>query len=139
MILLKNFQLKNACFNDGPEYQPDGNKIWFNSTRTGLMQIWKMERDGKNQAQVTFEEQNNWFAHISPDGQKVVNLAYTKDGLDANEHLPNMNVSLWLMNIDGKERSKIMDLFGGQGSINVNSWSPDSKKFAFVSYELHHK
>lgn len=130
---------KNACFNDGPEYQPDGNKIWFNSTRTGLMQIWKMERDGKNQTQVTFEEQNNWFAHISPDGQKVVNLAYTKDGLDANEHLPNMNVSLWLMNIDGKERSKIMDLFGGQGSINVNSWAPDSKKFAFVSYELHHK
>lgn len=130
---------KNAMFNDGPEYQPDGSHIWFNSTRSGLMQIWRMERDGKNQTQITFENQNNWFAHISPDGKKVVNLAYSKDGLDANEHLPNMNVSLWMMNIDGKERKKIIDLFGGQGSINVNSWAPDSKKFAFVSYELNHK
>lgn len=103
------------------------------------MQIWQMNRDGSNQQQMTFEEQNNWFGHVSPNGQKVVNLAYSKNGLDANEHLPNMNVSLWLMDNDGKNRKKIIDFFGGQGSINVNSWSPDSKQFAFVSYELNHK
>lgn len=130
---------KNCGFNDGPEYDPDGKHIWFNSTRTGLMQIWRMMRNGSDQQQMTFEEQNNWFGHVSPDGKKVVNLAYSKDGLDAHEHLPNMNVSLWMMDYDGKNRKKILDFFGGQGSINVNSWSPDSKQFAFVSYELKHK
>ena len=129
----------NAVFNDGPEYAPDGTKIWFNSTRTGLMQIWRMNTDGSDQTQMTFEEQNNWFAHVSPDGKKVVNLAYSKDGLAANEHLPNMDVELWMMDADGGNRERILRFFGGQGSINVNSWAPDSKKFAFVMYELHHK
>ena len=125
--------------NDGPEYQMDGEKIWFISTRSGLMQVYRMNPDGSDQEQMTFERQNNWFGHISPDGKQVVNIAYSEKGLDATEHLPNMNVSLWLMNSDGSNRRKIIDLFGGQGSINVNSWSPDSKKFAFVSYELIHK
>ncbi|MCM1135797.1 MAG: TIM barrel protein [Clostridium sp.] len=129
----------HAAFNDGPEYDPDNAHIWFNSTRSGLMQIWKMERDGSNQTQMTFEEQNNWFAHVSPDGKKVINLAYSKLGLDANEHLPNMNVSLWLMNPDGTGRKKLLDFFGGQGSVNVNSWAPDNRRFAFVTYELEHK
>lgn len=129
----------HAAFNDGPEYDPDGKHIWFNSTRTGLMQIWKMDRDGENQTQMTFEEQNNWFAHVSPDGERVINLAYSKDGLDANEHLPNMQVSLWAMKPDGTQRRKLFDFFGGQGSVNVNSWAPDSKRFAFVSYELKHR
>lgn len=130
---------RNAAFNDGPEYDPDGKHIWFNSTRTGLMQIWRMERDGSGQTQMTFEKQNNWFAHVSPDGKNVVNLSYSHAGLDANEHLPNMQVSLWLMNPDGTKRRKILDFFGGQGSINVNSWAPDSRRFAFVMYELEHR
>lgn len=126
-------------FNDGPEYSMDGKSIWFISTRTGLMQVWKMDRDGSNQKQMTFEEQNNWFGHISPDGKYVVNIAYHKGALDPGEHLSNMNVSLWLMKADGSERHKILDFFGGQGSINVNSWNPESTQFAFVMYELEHK
>ncbi len=126
-------------FNDGPEYSMDGKNIWFISTRTGLMQVWKMDRDGSNQTQMTFEDQNNWFGHISPDGKYVVNIAYHKGALDPGEHLSNMNVSLWLMKADGSERHKILDFFGGQGSINVNSWDPGSTKFAFVMYELEHK
>lgn len=125
--------------NDGPEYQMDGKKIWFISNRNGLMQVYRMNRDGTNQEQMTFEQQNNWFGHISPDGSQVVNIAYSKNGLESTEHLPNMEVSLWLMNSDGSDRRKILNFFGGQGTINVNSWSPDSKKFAFVSYELIHK
>lgn len=130
---------KKAGFNDGPEYSPDGKYIWFNSTRTGLMQIWRMGRDGSEQTQMTFEEQNNWFGHISPDGGKVINLSYGKDALDANEHLPNMDVELWIMDADGQNRKKILKFFGGQGSINVNSWSKDSRHVAFVMYELIHK
>lgn len=130
---------ENAGFNDGPEYDPDGKHIWFNSTRTGLMQIWRMERDGSHQTQMTFEDRNNWFAHVSPDGRKVINLSYSRDGLDAQEHLPNMQAELWLMNADGSGRRRLLEFFGGQGSINVNSWCADSVHAAFVMYELIHK
>lgn len=130
---------RNAGFNDGPEYSPDGKHIWFISTRTGLMQCWRMDRDGGNQTQMTFSARNNWFPHISPDGKKVVYLSYSRNGLDPNEHLPNMHVQLRLMNSDGSGDREILSFFGGQGSINVNSWHPDSRKFAFVKYELCHK
>ncbi len=130
---------ENAGFNDGPEYSPDGEHILFISTRTGLMQNWRMRRDGSEQTQLTFTEKNNWFGHYSPDGNKIVYLSYSKDGLDPNEHLPNMDVSLSLMDADGGNDHVILEFFGGQGSINVNSWNPDSRRFAFVKYELKHK
>ena len=123
-------------FNDGPEYSPDGKHIWFISTRTGLMQIWRMNTDGSEQTQMTFNEMNNWFGHVSPDGKKVVYLAYHKGHLSPNEHLPNMQVELWMMDYDGSNQHRICSFFGGQGSINVNSWAADSKRFAFVSYEM---
>ena len=126
-------------FNDGPEYSPDGKHIWFISTRTGLMQVWRMNRDGSEQTQMTFTERNNWFGHVSPDGQKVVYLSYGRDDLEAKEHLPNMRVELRLMNADGSGDHRLLTFFGGQGSINVNSWAADSRHIAFVSYELLHK
>lgn len=126
-------------FNDGPEFSPDGAHIWFNSTRTGTMQLWRMNRDGSEPTQMTFGEDNNWFGHVSPDGTKVVCLTYRKNELDPDEHLPNMNVKLQLMNYDGSDFHTLLEFFGGQGSINVNSWSPDSKEIAFVKYELKHK
>ena len=132
-------RLTQGGFNDGPEYSPDGRHIWFNSTRTGLMQIWRMDRDGWNQTQVTKHERNNWFGHVSPDGKRVVYLSYGRDDLEAGEHLPNMRVELWMMNADGTEDHKLLSFFGGQGSINVNSWAKDSRRIAFVSYELLHK
>lgn len=122
-------------FNDGPEYSPDGSCIWYNSTRSGLMQIWRMKRDGSEQTQLTRNERNNWFGHVSPDGKKVVYLSYAKDQLEPQEHLPNMPVELWMMNSDGKGQHRILSFFGGQGSLNVNSWASDSRHFAFVSYE----
>ena len=130
---------KDAGFNDGPEYSPDGKHIWFISTRSGLMQCWRMNRDGSEQTQMTFHSRNNWFPHVSPDGKKVVYLSYSEQGLDPSEHLPNMQVQLRLMNADGSDDRKLLDLFGGQGSINVNSWHPDSRHFAFVRYALTHK
>ena len=126
-------------FNDGPEYSPDGKHIWFISTRTGLMQVWRMNRDGSGQTQMTFTGRNNWFGHVSPDGEKVVYLSYGRDDLEAGEHLPNMRVELRLMNADGSDDHRLLTFFGGQGSINVNSWAADSRHIAFVSYELLHK
>ena len=132
-------RLTGGGFNDGPEYAPDGEHIWFNSTRSGLMQIWRMKRDGSEQTQMTSNERNNWFSHVSPDGEKVVYLSYGKDDLEADEHLPNMRVELWMMNTDGSDKRRLLSFFGGQGSINVNSWAADSRHIAFVSYEILHK
>ena len=125
-------------YNDGSEYAPDGRAIWFNSTRSGLMQVWRMGPDGENPEQMTFSERNNWFPHVSPDGRKVVYLSFAKGELDPMEHLPNMQVQLRIMNADGTGDRTLLSFFGGQGSINVNSWAPDSRRAAVVIYELQH-
>ena len=116
---------------DGPEYSPDGAYIYFNSERTGEMQIWRMKPDGSAQEQVTFDDSNNWFPHISPDGQTMVFLAYEKG---VTGHPPGKDVELRLMTLKDKKVRVLAKLFGGQGTINVPSWSPDGLKLAFVSY-----
>jgi TolB protein len=118
---------------DGPEYSPDGASIYFNSERTGSMQIWRMNPDGSAQEQVLTDDSNDWFPHISPDGKWMVFLAYDKT---VTGHPPNQDVELRLMSLVDKKIHLLAKLFGGQGTINVPSWSPDSKKLAFVSYEL---
>ncbi|MDD4849740.1 MAG: hypothetical protein PHO10_03460 [Gemmiger sp.] len=129
-------RLTNAPgLNDGPEYSPDGKKIWFNSVRTGLMQAYVMNADGSAQTQMTFDEDmNTWFPHISPDNTKVVYIAYHKGDLEPGQHLPDLNVEIRMIPAAGGTPKTLVKLFGGQGSMNVNSWSPDSKQFAFVSY-----
>jgi len=118
---------------DGPEYSPDGKYIYFNSERSGTMQIWRMRPDGAEQEQITVDQFNNWFPHISPDGRWMVYLTYEKE---VSGHPENKNVMLRLMSLEDKKTTVLAKLFGGQGTINVPSWSPDSKKVAFVSYEL---
>lgn len=118
---------------DGPEYSPDGKYIYFNSERTGHMQIWRMKPDGGDQEQVFSDEFNNWFPHISPDGQWMVFLTYSAD---VSGHPENKDVTLRLMSMADKKITVLARLFGGQGTINVPSWSPDSKQVAFVSYML---
>jgi TolB protein len=118
---------------DGPEYSPDGKYIYFNSERTGRMQIWRMRADGSDQEQVFSDDLNNWFPHISPDGQWMVFLTYAAD---VTGHPPNKDVMLRLMSLSDKKITVLAKLFGGQGTINVPSWSPDSKRLAFVSYML---
>lgn len=118
---------------DGPEYSPDGKYIYFNSERTGRMQLWRMRPDGSEQEQVTSDELNNWFPHISPNGQWMVFLSYEQD---VKGHPPNKDVMLRIMSLSDKKISVLAKLFGGQGTINVPSWSPDSRRLAFVSYQL---
>lgn len=121
---------------DGPEYSPDGAYIWFNSVRTGLMQIWRMKRDGSEQMQMTFGESNSWFPHVSPDGEKVAYLTYRKGDVAPGDHPANKQVEIRLMSSGGGEYRTLVQLFGGQGTLNVNSWNFDSTQLAFVSYEL---
>ncbi len=117
---------------DGAEYTPDGEWIYFNSVRTGVMKIFRMRPDGSGVEQITSNaEYGDWFPHPSPDGKWIVFLSYDAS---VEGHPPNKEVVLRLMPMDGGEPEVVVELFGGQGTINVPSWSPDSKKFAFVSY-----
>ena len=117
---------------DGPEYTPDGKHIYFCSTRSGSMQIWRMNPDGSGQEQVTSDEYNNWFPHISPDGKWIVFLSFNKD-VSPDDHPFYKRVYLRLMPFAGGPARIIAYVYGGQGTINVPSWSPDSKRIAFVS------
>src|ERR1041385_1919105 len=121
-----------VSLDDGPEYTPDGKWIWFNSVRTGTMKIWKMKPDGSNQEQITFDEYNDWFPHFSPDGKWVVYIAFPKD-IDPSSHPFYKKTYLRLMPTSGGIPKTIAYIYGGQGTINVPSWSPDGKYIAFVS------
>src|SRR5713226_7541462 len=118
---------------DGPEYSPDGKYIYFISERTGHMQIWRMRADGSEQEQVTFGEENDWFPHLSPDGQQMVFVTFDAS---VKGHPENKDVMLRMMTLKDKKITVLAKLFGGQGTMNVPSWSPDGKQFAFVSYQL---
>jgi TolB protein len=120
---------------DGPEYSPDGKYIYFNSERTGTMEIWRMKTDGTEQEQITTDEYNDWFAHPSPDGKWIAYISFGPD-IPSDSHPADKDVMLRLMNLETKEVQVMAKLFGGQGTINVPSWSPDSKRLAFVSYRL---
>lgn len=119
---------------DGPDYSPDGKFIFFNSVRTGQMKIWRMKADGSEQVQITYDDNyNDWFSHPSPNGKWLVFLSYEKS---VQGHPPNKNVVLRIMPMSGGEPRVLAYLFGGQGTINVPSWSPDSKWVSFVSYRF---
>jgi len=117
---------------DGPEYSPDGQWIYFNSTRNGLMQIWRMKPDGTEPEQLTSDEYNNWFPHISPDGKWIVMISYGRE-ISPEDHPYYKHCYLRLMPISNGAPRIIAYVYGGQGTINVPSWSPDSTKIAFVS------
>ncbi|CAN5769379.1 SMP-30/gluconolactonase/LRE family protein [soil metagenome] len=118
---------------DGSEYTPDGKHIYFNSNRSGNMQIWRMKADGSQQEPVTDEEFHDWFPHVSPDGKWIVFLSFLKEEVESGDHPFYKHVYLRLMPITGGTPKVIAYVYGGQGTINTPSWSPDSKKVAFVS------
>lgn len=123
---------------DGPEYSPDGKYIYFNSFRTGHMQLWRMRANGSKPEQLTFDEYSNWFPHPSPDGKYIAFISYTED--QQQGHPFGKQVKLRLMDLETREiRDLTPEFYGGQGTINVPSWSPDSKRIAFVSYSIRSK
>ncbi|MBK8446037.1 MAG: PD40 domain-containing protein [Micropruina sp.] len=118
---------------DGCEYGPDGEWIYFNSERAatapGHAQLFRMRRDGSDVRQLTFDERVNWFPHPSPDGERVVYLSFPPG---TQGHPPDLTVRLRLLE-HGRIR-ELVELPGGQGTINVPSWAPDGTRFAYVAY-----
>jgi Tol biopolymer transport system component len=129
---------------DGPDYSRDGKWIYFNSHRTGSGSIWRIPVTGENSSegigaeQITNDDYEDWFPHPSPDGQWLLFLSYPKG---TQGHPSGKNVVLRRMPLPGSAGAKseireLIQIFGGQGSLNVNSWSPDSKHFAYVRYSI---
>ena len=117
---------------DGCEYSPDGKYIYYNGSQSGTMQLWRMKTDGSEKEQLTFDQYNNWFPHISPDGKWIAFISF-EENIEFNSHPSYKQVMLRLMPVSGGAPKVIAYLYGGQGTINVPSWSPDSKSIAFVS------
>ena len=124
--------IKDGEHVDGCEYSPDGQYIYYNGNHTGTMQIWRIKPDGSGREQLTFDKYNNWFPHISPDGKWMVIISFPPE-IEPNSHPSYKRVMLRILPVSGGEPKTIAYLYGGQGTINVPSWSPDSKKIAFVS------
>jgi len=117
---------------DGPDFSADGQRIYYNCDRDGHAQIWVMGADGSGQRKLFADDRVNWFPHPSPCGAHVIYLAYPKGTLG---HPANLPVSIWVMKPDGTDRIKLASFIGGQGTMNVPNWAPDSSAFAYVRYE----
>ncbi|MDQ0736263.1 TolB family protein [Arthrobacter agilis] len=122
---------------DGVEYSPDGQWLYFNSERAsevpGHSQLFRMRTDGTDPEQLTADERVNWFPHPAPDGASLVYLSYAPG---VQGHPANEPVLLRVADPDGRNAWDAVELFGGQGTLNVNSWAPDSRRFAYVDYPL---
>jgi TolB protein len=130
-------------YDDGPDYSPDGKWIYFNSNRSNGWDIWRIPPDGAGPGdakaeRITSDELEDWFPHVSPDGKWIVFLSFPKGTENHNGKMAG--VQLRMIAAPAKKAKPapaqvLATIFGGQGTINVNSWSPDSKQFAFVTYE----
>lgn len=123
---------------DGPDFSRDGKRIYYNcdrptKTSAGHAQIWVMNTDGSDQRQLFADDYVNWFAHPSPDGRHILYLAYPPG---TQGHPANLPVALCLCGPDGENPRRLIEIIGGQGSINVPCWSPNARQFAFVRYIL---
>lgn len=120
---------------DGPEYSPDGEWLYFNTeVFTGHAQIARMRTDGSEVTRLSFAPTVDWFPHLSPDGHKAVYLAFPPD---TSGHPADKPVELMLVRDNQWDKPvRAASLFGGQGTINVNSWSPDSRRFAYIAFPV---
>jgi Tol biopolymer transport system component len=132
----------NIHHDDGPDYSPDGKWIYINSDRSGKEAIWRFPADGAGQddakaEMVVSDGLEDWFPHISPDGKKLVYISYPSG--TATHDPRTVAIQLKLVAIDHNKvaasQKTLVEGIGGQGTINVNSWAPDSMRFAYVTYE----
>ena len=129
-------------FDDGAEFSPDGRWIWFNSERfttaPGHAQLARVRPDGSGMERVVVSETVDWFPHVAPDGSALVYLAYPAG---TQGHPENCSVVIRVLPlVDGDQGASpprdVLPMFGGQGTLNVAGWAPDSRRFACVDYPV---
>ncbi len=133
----------NKGYDDGPDYSPDGKWIYFNSDRSGSWDIWRIPVSGggpddREAQQVTKDDQEDWFPHCSPNGKWLVFLTFPKGTSGHNDRIDGVELRMMPLpgaHIHAAQPVVLSKFFGGQGTINVNSWSPDSSAFAYVTYQ----
>jgi Tol biopolymer transport system component len=128
---------------DGPEYSPDGEWLYFNTEaftdQPGHAQLARIAApDGNSNGgapeQLLASETVDWFPHLSPDGQLASYIRFPSGTVGHPADLP---VDVVVVSTgDWTTPLHTWSLFGGQGTLNVNSWSPDSTRFAYVAYPL---
>jgi Tol biopolymer transport system component len=125
-------------YDDGPDYTPDGKWIWFNSDRAGTWDLWRIPANGAGESdakaeRITSDAREDWFPHPSPNGKQIVYISFLPG---TKGHPANQTIQLKWMDLKSRRTRVLKELFGGQGTMNVNSWAPDGRRFAFVRYEL---
>ena len=115
-----------------PEKSPDGKYLYFSSDRSGRSQIWRTLADGTAPEQVTDDEWNNFFPHLSPDGTRMVFVSSAKAGSLPPE---TEDIVLRVLTFESKRVAILAKLIGGRGTMDMSSWSPDGRRLAFVSYQ----
>lgn len=134
---VETYLTNGDCPVDGPEYSPDGRWIYFNgelgAKQPGHAQIFRMRPDGSGVEQLTHDLRINWFPHVSPDGTRMAYLSFPEGTLG---HPADRDVILRLAGPDGTGMRDLDAFNGGQGTINVPSWSPDSIRLAYVRYPI---
>ena len=118
---------------DVAEFSPDGQWIYYQSDRSGHMQIWRRHPHGSSDEQLLVSDTSDWFPHISPDGKMIAFVAY-KPGTQG--HPANQDVEIRVLSLADRKVRTLASLLGGRGTMNVPSWSPDSRMLAFASYEF---
>jgi TolB protein len=121
---------------DGPEYSPDGKWLYFNTeaftSSSGHAQLARVRVDGSGIERLVESDTVDWFPHLSPDGRMA---SYIRFPIGTVGHPADLPVDVVLVSTgDWTSPLHVWPLFGGQGTLNVNSWSPDSARFAYVAY-----
>ena len=132
----------NPHQDDGPDYSPDGRWIYINSDRSGKEAVWRFPADGAGHEDgkaemVVSDGLEDWFPHLSPDGTKMVYIGYPAGTATHNPRDARIQLKLVAVDHDkvSATRKTLVEAIGGQGTMNVNSWAPDSMRFAYVTYE----
>jgi TolB protein len=116
----------------GQEHSPDGRFIYMNSNRTGTMQLWRTAADGSGPEQLTHDDANNAYPHLSADGKQLVFLTYvTKYILLPDE----TDVTVRVLSLTDNKLKVLAKISGGPNTLGAQPWSPDSKRLTFVSYQ----
>lgn len=122
-------RLTSDTLNDGPDYTPDGKLIYFDSMRSGTLQIWRMKADGSGAEQITDDGNINHSPHVSPDGKTVAFLSQPVLGGGGIG-----DVTIKVIDAPNGLIRTVASFQGNRNSFSTYTWG-NRNHVAFVSYQ----